>query len=80
VVNNRYDPNAPLAGARDVAQRLGGRLLVNDAYGHLVSSNPSACVTAAVGRYLVTQAAPPSGTVCRPDRAPFDPAFGTPTG
>jgi pimeloyl-ACP methyl ester carboxylesterase len=80
VVNNRYDPNAPLAGARDVARRLGGRLLVNDAYGHLVSNNPSACVTAAIGRYLVTQAAPPSGTVCRPDRAPFDPAFGTPTG
>ena len=80
LLNNRYDPSSPLVGARRVERLLGNAtLLVNDGYGHLAPSDPSACVTAAVGRYLVGLVTPPRGTVCRPDRMPFDPAFGQPT-
>jgi pimeloyl-ACP methyl ester carboxylesterase len=81
LLNNRYDPNSPLANARHVERLLGNaRLLVNDGPGHLAVNNPSACVTAALGRYLVDLVTPPRGATCRPDRLPFDPAFGTPTG
>jgi hypothetical protein len=30
----------------------------------------------AVRSYLVTMATPPDGTVCQPERHPFDPDFG----
>jgi pimeloyl-ACP methyl ester carboxylesterase len=81
LVNNRYDPNSPLDGARRVERLLGNAvLLVHDGYGHLSASDPSTCVTRAMGRYLTDLAVPSRGTRCPSDRVPFDPAFGTPVG
>ena len=40
--------------------------------------DPSACIDRAVRRYLITMATPPDGTVCQPERRPFDPDFGQP--
>jgi pimeloyl-ACP methyl ester carboxylesterase len=81
LVNNRYDPNSPLDGARRVERLLGNAvLLVHDGYGHLSPRDPSTCVTRAMGRYLTDLAVPRRGTRCPSDRVPFDPAFGTPVG
>jgi hypothetical protein len=55
-------------------------LLVQDGVGHLTEKNPSACVDAALGAYLVGLRTPARGTVCASDREPFDPAFGQPLG
>jgi pimeloyl-ACP methyl ester carboxylesterase len=78
LVNTRYDPNSPLASARRVERLLGNAvLLVHEGYGHLSVSDPSACVTAAVGRYLVELKTPRRGTTCASDRQPFDPDFGS---
>jgi hypothetical protein len=77
LVSLRYEPNTPLVSARIAERRLGNAvLLVEDGPGHLVASNPSACVDAAVGDYLVHLRTPRRGTVCAPDHVPFDPAFG----
>jgi hypothetical protein len=57
----------PLAGARTLGNAV---LLTHDGYGR---SDPSACVAAAITRYLVDVVAPSPGTVCRSDRLPFDP-------
>ncbi|HEY6745631.1 MAG TPA: alpha/beta hydrolase [Mycobacteriales bacterium] len=77
LVSLRYEPNTPLRSAEVAQQRLGNAvLLVEDGPGHLVAKNPSACVDAALGRYLVQLRTPRPGTVCAPDHAPFDPAFG----
>jgi pimeloyl-ACP methyl ester carboxylesterase len=81
LVNNRYDPNAPLDGARRIERLLGNAvLLVHDGYGHLSASDPSTCVTRAMGGYLTDLAVPRRGARCPSDRPPFDPAFGTPVG
>jgi hypothetical protein len=45
---------------------------------HLSSGDPSACVTHALGSYLVSLTTPPRGTNCLSDRLPFDPGFGQP--
>lgn len=74
LVGTRLDPNTPLAGARRAARLLGHAILVNhDGYGHVSSSDPSACVDQAVTRYLVDLTTPARGTVCRADRTPFEP-------
>ena len=79
VLSNRYDPRTAYANARIAARRLGNAvLLTNDGYGHTTPSDSSTCITKAVGRYLTTLATPPRGTVCQPDRRPFDPDFGKP--
>ena len=81
LVSNRLDPNTPLAGARHAERLLGNAaLLINDGYGHVSSSDPSACVDAAISRYVVDLVTPARGAVCRPDRDPFDPDFGKPLG
>jgi pimeloyl-ACP methyl ester carboxylesterase len=81
LVSNRLDPNTPLAGARHAERLLGNAvLLTNDGYGHISSSDPSACVDQAISRYVVDLVTPARGTVCRPDRDPFDPDFGKPLG
>jgi pimeloyl-ACP methyl ester carboxylesterase len=79
LVGTRFDPNTPLAGVRHAAQLLGNAiLLTHDGYGHISTSDPSACVDEALSRYLVDLRTPPRGTVCRSDRLPFDPDFGQP--
>jgi pimeloyl-ACP methyl ester carboxylesterase len=79
LINTRYEPNTPLAAARAVQRRLGNAvLLVHDGYGHLAAKDPSACVTAAVGTYLLHLHTPPPNATCPSDRLPFDPDFGQP--
>ena len=79
LVNTRYEPNTPLVAAQIAERRLGNAvLLIHDGYGHLAAADPSACVTAAIGDYLVHLVTPPRGTVCPSDRLPFDPDFGQP--
>jgi pimeloyl-ACP methyl ester carboxylesterase len=79
LVGTRFDPNTPLVNARLAERRLGNAvLLTHDGYGHLSHADPSSCVQAAVGRYLVDLTTPPRGTVCPSDRLPFDPEFGQP--
>jgi hypothetical protein len=71
IINNRLDPNSPLANAQRVVRLLRNAvLLVHDGYGHLSGADPSACVTRATGRYLVGLRTPPRGTVCPSDRVP----------
>lgn len=79
LVGTSFDPNTPLVNARLAERRLGNAVLLTHAgYGHLSDRDPSTCVADAVGRYLVTLGTPRRGTVCRPDRLPFDPEFGRP--
>jgi pimeloyl-ACP methyl ester carboxylesterase len=79
LIGTRFDPNTPFAGAQHAARLLGNAvLLTHEGYGHVSSSDPSACVDRAASRYLVDLVVPPRGTVCRPDRSPFDPDFGQP--
>lgn len=79
LINNRYDPSTGYRGAQR-AQRLVGNavLLTNAGYGHPTYADPSHCIDRWRGRYLVRLITPPPGTVCRPDRRPFDPDFGKP--
>lgn len=79
VMGIRFDPNTPFANARSVARRFGNAvLLTQQGYGHGTYTDPSACVDAALGRYLVDLVTPPRGTICPSDRQPFDPDFGRP--
>ena len=79
VIGNRYDPRTAYGNARSAARRLGNAVLLTlDGYGHTSDQDPSACLDRAVRRYLVTTTPPPDGTICRPDRQPFDPKFGQP--
>jgi pimeloyl-ACP methyl ester carboxylesterase len=77
VIANTYDPNTPHQGAVAMARQLArARLLTLDGYGHTSHPDPSACVFRAYVAYFVHLRLPPRGTVCQPDRAPFDPDFG----
>jgi pimeloyl-ACP methyl ester carboxylesterase len=79
VVGNTHDPNTPYQGAVAMARQLArARLLTLDGYGHTSVADPSACVFRAYVAYLIHVRLPPRGTVCQPDRAPFDPDFGQP--
>ena len=79
VIGNRYDPRTAYANARIAARRLGNAVLLTlNGYGHTSDSDHSDCIDRAVRRYLVTTTPPPDGTVCQPDRQPFDPDFGQP--
>jgi pimeloyl-ACP methyl ester carboxylesterase len=79
VVGNTHDPNTPHRGAVAMSRQLArARLLTLDGYGHTSHADPSACVFRAYVAYLVHLRLPPRGTVCQPDREPFDPDFGQP--
>ncbi len=75
VVGNTYDPVTPLSGARKLASLLpNSRLLTLNGYGHTtLLSEPSQCAASAIDRYLLSGQLPAEGTVCHPDRDPFDP-------
>lgn len=79
IIGTTLDPNTPLDNARTAERRLGNAiLLTHDGFGHLSSADPSACVAQALSTYLVNLTTPARGAVCRSDRLPFDPRFGTP--
>lgn len=73
VIGTRYDPITPYSGALEMGRELGNarRLSVNG-YGHTVLRNPSACASLLESAYWIGGSVPAEGTVCRPDREPFD--------
>ena len=74
VIGNRYDPATPYRAAVLTAKRYSGsRLLTVQGYGHTSSAMPSACVAAALSRYLVELRLPPGSATCAQDEAPFSP-------
>jgi pimeloyl-ACP methyl ester carboxylesterase len=76
VIGNRYDSRTAYAGARTVASTLGNAdLLTLNGYGHTSDEDPSACIQRDVADYLIGLTTPPSGTVCQPDRLPFEPGY-----
>jgi pimeloyl-ACP methyl ester carboxylesterase len=77
VIGNRYDPATPYRNAVKVSRLLPNSTLLSvDGVGH-ASLLTSSCATALTAQYLLTGAAPAAGTVCRQDRAPFDPVPAT---
>lgn len=71
ILNSRFDPATPLAGALDVARRLAGsRVLVHEGIGHVVTQQ-SSCAVRAVSDYLASDTLPAEGTTCSPDTIPF---------
>ena len=79
MIGNTHDPATPYRGAKAMVRQLArGRLLTLNGYGHTSGADPSACVLHALTAYLVHRRTPPRGTVCQPDRVPFDPDFGRP--
>jgi pimeloyl-ACP methyl ester carboxylesterase len=79
LINNRYDPADDYRNAQRAQRLLGNAvLLTNAGYGHPTYQDPSQCIGKWRVRYLVGLITPPRGTVCQPDRRPFDPDFGKP--
>jgi TAP-like protein len=79
LINNLYDPATGYRSAQRAERLLGNAvLLTSTGYGHPSYADPSQCIENWRVRYLVDLVTPPRGTVCRPDRQPFDPDFGKP--
>ena len=74
LIGNRLgDPATPYEDAVSTTRMMGNaRLLTLDGYGH-TAFRESRCIVVVVEQYLIEQEVPPEGTVCLPDRAPFDP-------
>lgn len=71
--NRQGDPATPYEDAVSTQRRLANaRLLTLDSFGHAAFLQ-SQCIVATVERYLIGVELPRRGTVCQPDRAPFDP-------
>ena len=73
VVGTRYDPATRYQAAVKVARTLPGARLLTWTGTGTRRSRPAAASTAYTADYLVSGALPPAGTVCQPDRQPFDP-------
>ncbi len=72
VLNNRYDPSTPLAGARDGAAELArARVFVTEGYGHSSMYVPSTCTEQVKRDYLISGAFPAAGKTCAVDASPF---------
>jgi pimeloyl-ACP methyl ester carboxylesterase len=75
VVGSYYDAATPYEGAVTASRLLkNARLLSYAGCGHkayLTVGN--ACVDDTVTQYLVTNVLPARGTVCQPERSPFEP-------
>ncbi|WP_245865931.1 alpha/beta hydrolase [Prauserella marina] len=71
--NSLGDPATPYDDAVSTSRLLGdARLLTLESFGHGANGN-SECVDSAMDRYFIDGELPEEGTVCQPDRAPFDP-------
>jgi len=74
LANGQGDLETPYDGAQRTEKLLANaRLLTLDTYGH-GSRGKSACVDKSLDRYFLTGSVPAPGTVCAPDRGPFDSA------
>jgi pimeloyl-ACP methyl ester carboxylesterase len=72
VTSTTHDPATPYSGAKAMTRQLArARLLTVEGYGHTVMTNPSACATDHVNRYLIGKVLPPEGTRCEQDGQPF---------
>lgn len=72
VLNNRYDPSTPLAGAKDGAAELArARVFVTEGYGHSSMLVPSTCTERVKRDYLISGAFPAAGKTCAVDASPF---------
>jgi pimeloyl-ACP methyl ester carboxylesterase len=79
IIGNKYDPRTKYANSVQASRRLGNAVLLTlQGYGHTSEADPSSCLDDAVTKYLVTTTTPPVGSVCQPNRVPFDPDFGKP--
>jgi TAP-like protein len=79
IIGNKYDPRTKYANSVQASRRLGNAVLLTlQGYGHTSEADPSTCLDDVVTKYLVTATTPRVGTICHPDRAPFDPDFGNP--
>jgi pimeloyl-ACP methyl ester carboxylesterase len=77
LIATRHDPGTAYINAVRSAHRLGNAVLLTlNGYGHVSFHDPSACVDRARVAYLVRLKTPPKGTVCKPDKKPFEPGFG----
>ncbi|WP_306356077.1 MULTISPECIES: alpha/beta hydrolase [unclassified Nocardia] len=75
VLNSRFDPATPLAGAyAGAAQLADARVVVVEGTGHSSMYVPSTCAERVKREYLFTGELPPVDTRCEMDRSPFDPA------
>ncbi|MFF5991657.1 alpha/beta hydrolase [Prauserella flavalba] len=73
VGNSLGDPATPYEDAVSTAERLGdARLLTLKSFGHGARGH-SACIDSALDAYFIEGRLPAEGTVCQPDRDPFDP-------
>ncbi|MCP3799475.1 alpha/beta hydrolase [Allokutzneria sp. A3M-2-11 16] len=70
IINNRFDPATPLAGAVELSRTLNSRLLISEGWGH-ITAQQSTCAIAATSDYLTTGALPKPGTTCKPNAVPF---------
>jgi pimeloyl-ACP methyl ester carboxylesterase len=71
VIGTRHDPATPYRQTQPYADFFpDSRLLTLDGWGH-TAIGKSACVDAAIARYLVAGDPPQDGTVCAPDSVPF---------
>lgn len=74
VGNSLGDPATPYEGAQASAGELAdARLLTLDSFGHTAFGGLSTCIDEAVERYFIEGELPEEGTVCQPDRTPFEP-------
>ncbi len=74
VGNRQGDPATPYEDAQATRQLLAdARLLTLDTFGHVARRGISRCIDELVDRYLIALELPAEGTVCQPDRRPFDP-------
>ncbi len=73
VANRLGDPATPYEDAVSTQRLLAdARLLTLNSFGHIAFLQ-SQCVVTAVERYVIALELPRRGTVCQPDRMPFDP-------
>ncbi|WP_051714453.1 alpha/beta fold hydrolase [Nocardia rhamnosiphila] len=73
VLNNRFDPATPLAGAYDGAGELArAGVVVTEGVGHSSMYVPSTCTEQVKREYLFTGDLPPEDTHCAADGSPFD--------
>ncbi|MGC0421814.1 alpha/beta hydrolase [Embleya sp. AB8] len=67
VINSRHDPATPYTFAVEVARQIPRAVLLTyDGWGHIAFER-SACVRAAMDRYLIDLRTPPVGTHCAPE-------------
>lgn len=73
IANHRGDPATPYENAVWTARELAdARVLTLDSLVGHGAFGQSQCIVRAVERYLIDLQLPPEGTMCQPDRRPFD--------